>query len=171
VDVFNNADKVCISGQWHDGGTAETIALADSNGNGIPDLFDPYAYNIANIFDKSSSSMVATLASSANYTLQSSDVLGGGSYRRLGFILTDHSFKFSFKEEWLDTDPADLWDTYMPAVMYSGTAVMNQCDLDGNCFYPLMYNMRSNKMWWGAGIIWDNDSYPSYSSCAWEALH
>lgn len=142
----------------------------DTNQNGIADEADVYAYSIANIFDKISSTSSATLASATNYTTQSSDVLTGGSSRRLGYVLTDYNFKFSFKEDWLETDPSDPWNDYEPAAIYTGTAVKNQTDADGTTFYPLMYNMRGIPMWWGAGIIWSNDAYPANSICDWAAL-
>lgn len=174
IDVFNNADKVCINNQWYNAGSPEAIALVDSNKDGIADLADVYAHNIANIFAKISSVSAATLASTNNYTFQAPDVLIGGNLRRLGFVLTDYSFKYSFKEDWLDTDTHDPWIAYEPATNYPGTAVKNQTYPDGTYHYPGMYNMRGNKMWWGGGLVWENDVYPegqsADASCSWEAL-
>jgi hypothetical protein len=171
IDVFNNADKICMNSQWRDAGTPGTIALVDTNLDGISDLADVYAHNIANIFYKALPASSSESASSSNYTFHSPDVLNGGSYRRLGYILTDYSFKYSVKEDWLDTDPADSWVIgNESADSYNGTSVKNQCDTDENCSYPHMYNMRGSLMWWGAGLIYDNWAYPYGSSCSWDDL-
>lgn len=169
VDVFNNADQICINNQWYTAGNLEAITLADSNGDGIPDLFDPYAHNIANIFTKASASDNATFASASNFTFNSASTLSGGNFRRLGYILTDYSFKYSNLEDWLDTDPADPWYTEEPAEMYSGMAVKNQ---DG--VWPGMFTIRGKKMWWGAGVVYDNAAWPpdkdADSACGWDRL-
>ena len=168
VDIFNNADKICIHGQWYNAGSSEARAVAEGS---LPTLFDFYAHNIADIFFKATSLSRVTPASPTDYTIQSPDLLAGGSYRRLGYILTDYSFRYSAYEDWLEIDSADGWySSDEPNAIYTGTAVKNQCDTDGNCFYPLMYSIRGNKMWWGAGIEYNNWSYPSNSSCATEAM-
>jgi hypothetical protein len=163
MDVFNNADKICIYGQWHDAGTEATIAL-------VPEDVDAYAYNIANIFAKASSPSSASYASASNFTFSSPDVLEGGNFRRLGLILTDYSFKYSFREDWLETDPENPWENYWIAAVYNGTAVKNQTDPDGTYDPPQMYPFRGSKMWWGAGGIYINDPYPPNSNCDWGAL-
>lgn len=162
VDVFNNADKICINSSWYNAGSPEAIALS------APDLFDPYAHNIDNIFTKDSST--SSLASSSNYTFPSPSVLAGGNFRRLGYILTDYSFKYSFLEGWMNTDQNDPWTITDGADQHTGTAVKNQTDADGNYIWPGMYTMRGNKMWWGASVIWDNDDYQSFPTCDWNAL-
>jgi hypothetical protein len=163
MDVFNNADKICIYGQWHDAGTEATIAL-------VPEEVDAYAYNIANIFAKASSNTSASYASPTNYTFSSADLLTGGSFRRLGFILTDYSFKYSYREDWLETDPNNPWDNYWIAAIYNGSAVKNQTDPDGTYEPPQMYTFRGSKMWGGAGGIYINDPYPADSECDYGAV-
>jgi hypothetical protein len=95
--------------------------------------------------------------------------LSGGNKRTLGYILTDYSFRFSNLEEWLDADPADPWITTEPAEMYRGTAVKNQ---EGE--YPYMFTIRGKKIWWGAGVIYDNDTWPvgttADGACHWSLL-
>ncbi len=168
ADVFNNADKICINNQWYSAGSTEAIALADSNGNGIPDIFDPYAHNIANIFGRISELPAA--ASATDYTFASPALLAGGSFRRLGYILTDYSFNYSLLENWQNVSGDDLWEIIETADQYPGIAVKNQTDADGTYYYPGMYSIRGNKMWWGAGVIYDNDGYPANSSCDWSTL-
>lgn len=175
IDVFNNADKICINNQWHDAGSVAAIALSDSNGDGIPDRFDPYAHNIANIYNKASSSTAASSASSNNFTFHSPTMLTSGSFRRLGYILTDYSFKYSVKEDWLNTDPSDPWEYVEPAEMFTGTAFRYQADSSGSYIWPGMYSIRGGEpMWWGAGLIYDNNSYPfgkpADDACGWDNL-
>ena len=162
VDVFNNADKICINKSWYTAGSPDAITLS------APELFDPYAHNIDTIFAKDSST--ASLASSSNYTFSSPNVLAGGSFRRVGYILTDYSFNYSFLESWINTDQNDPWTTIDGADQHPGTAVKNQTDADGNYTWPGMYTMRGNKMWWGASVIWDNDDYQSNPTCDWSTL-
>jgi hypothetical protein len=170
VDVFNNADKVCINHRWYTAGSPEAVALADSNGNGYPDLFDPYAHNIANIYSKESSSSNATPASATNFTFQSPPVLTGGSFRRLGYILTDYSFKYSLTEDWIDVSPdVDPWETIGIDGVNPGTAVKNQTDADGTYTYSPMFNMRGSKMWWGASYIYVNTEDED-TECGWNNL-
>jgi len=174
VDVFNNADKICINGQWQDAGSTEAKASADSNSDGIPDLFDPYAHNIANVFAKASSIGSSTPASTIDFTFSSPGALTDGSFRRLGYILTDYSFSYSLLEEWMNASADDPWSIVEGVDRYAGTAVKNQADSDGNYVRPGMYIMRGHPMWWGASVIYDNDTYPAGSSaddaCGWENL-
>ena len=169
VDVFNNADKVCVNGAWYTAGTPATLALRDAGNNLIANQTDLYAHNITNIFAKASTLDNATPASSSNYTLHTSDTVTGGNVKRLGYILTDYNFKYSNLEDWLDVNPADPWYTVEQAEMYIGTAVKNQ---DG--IYPGMFNISGKKIWWGAGVVNDNDTWPSGttadSSCGWNNL-
>jgi len=174
VDVFNNADKICINGQWQDAGSTEAKASADSNSDGIPDLFDPYAHNIANVFAKASSIGSSTPASTTDFTFSSPYALMGGSFRRLDFVLTDYSFSYSLLENWVNVSADDPWTVIEGTDRYPGTAVKNQADSDGNYVRPGMYIMRGHPMWWGASVIYDNDTYPAGSSaddaCGWENL-
>lgn len=162
IDVFNNADKICINSTWYTAGSPEAIAMA------TPDLFEPYGHNIYDIFVKDSSS--ASEASSSNYTFSSPSVLTGNSFRRLGYILTDYSFNYSVMEGWINTDPNDPWTNIQSADQYPGTAVKNQTDADGTNIWPGMYTIRGKKMWWGAGVIWVNEDYPAGSYCDWNTL-
>jgi hypothetical protein len=169
VDVFNDADYICVNSQWYVAGGPNAIDLANPNNDGNY-LFDPYAYNINNIYFKAMSATDSSPASATNYTLQSTSTLPGGSFLRLGYILTDYNFKYSFDQNWLDADQADPFEEVEPAEFYPGTAVMNQTDLNGNYSYPAMYNMRGNLMWGVSGIVYDNSAYPSNSVCSWSTI-
>jgi hypothetical protein len=171
VDVFNNADQICINNQWYAAGSSEAVALAGKDAEGDPAMYDPYPHNIDKIFARAMSAGSGDMASVTDYTFASSDPISGGGFRRLGFILTDYNFSYSFLDRWLDADARDPFVTVEPAARFSGTAVKNQTDADGNTTFSSMYMMRGIPMWWGAGVVWDNASYPSTSSCDWSALH
>lgn len=171
VDVFNNADKVCVNSAWYDAGTPATLALRDESGNLIAGKADLYAHNIGNIYYKASASASPPLASTTNYTISSPATLTGNSKQTLSYILTDYSFSYSNLEEWFNVDPGDPWTTVEPAAQYVGTAVKNQTDTDGNYTYPSMFTIRGNKMWWGAGVVYDNNNAtPQQPDCSWSTL-
>lgn len=170
VDVFNNADKICINKQWEDAGGANAIALSDSDKDGIPDLFDPHAHSITNIFAKASSAATATPTSASDYTFSSPEFLAGGEFRRLGYILTDYDFRYSVLEDWVNVEPTDSWVITEGADQYPGTAVKNQANEDGTYTWPAMYSIRGKQMWWGAGVIYDNDAYSANPGCDWSSL-
>lgn len=98
-------------------------------------------------------------------------MLTGGSFRRLGFILTDYTFKYNFNETWLDVSPEDPWESYPDHsnTFFSGEAVKNQTDVIGDYIYPGLYNMRSNLMWGGTGLVFVN-SEDEDTECGWEKL-
>ncbi|GFE59364.1 hypothetical protein [Geobacter sp. AOG1] len=170
VDVFNNADKICIKNQWYPAGSPDAIALSDNNNDGTPDLFDPYAHTIANIFAKASPAAAITPASASDFTLSSPELLAGGEFRRLGYILTDYNFQYSVLEDWVNVEPTDSWAIIEGADQYPGTAVKNQTDADGTYTWPAMYTIRGKQMWWGAGVVFDNDAYSESPGCDWSLL-
>lgn len=165
VDVFNNADKICIGNSWYDAGSPGVVSMADGDKDGFPELFDPYPHDIGEILQKASSAGASVTASAEDFTLQSFPILPGGNLRRLGYLLTDYDFSYSFMETWTAADPVN--DPYVlldyPS-SHAGTAVRNQEGV-----YPVMYNIRGNPMWWGAGVIWDNEQYQS-TGCTWSGL-
>jgi len=170
VDVFNNADKICLNSQWYNAGSAEAIALVDINHDGVAQEVDVYANNVTNIYYKASSIGAATPASDTVFTLNSPNKLYGGSSRRLGYILTDYSFNSSFTQDWVDGP--SFWGEWTTTELNIGTAVKHQTDPDGKYTYPGMQVIRGNKIWWGTGLIYDNYEYPADGSsvCSWDTL-
>ena len=168
IDVFNNADKRCIHGQWYTAGSPEAIAQVDANHNQIAEEEDVYPHNIANIFYKASaasSSPLTSLASASNYTFSSPAVLSGGAARRLGFILTDYNFKLSGAEQWLNADPHDPWVSLGGDVrVFDGIAVENQEA------YSLMTHFRNNLLWNGGRFIFVN-TLDENAQCGWDKLN
>jgi hypothetical protein len=170
IDVFNNCDVVCLNGQWHDAGSQEVIDLVDTNPhNGIADEVDVYAYDINKIFSKASSVSAAAYVNANNYTFSSPELLPGGSFRRLGFILTDYDFAYSDMVTAVKTDSNDPWNRAWGIPLYSGSAIKNQVDSDGSYDPPIMYDMRGYLMWGPAGIVYGNSPYEDYY-CGWDNL-
>ncbi|MBT0654728.1 hypothetical protein [Geomobilimonas luticola] len=113
---------------------------------------------------------MSTPASSNDFTFSSPEFLAGGEFRRLGYILTDYDFRYSVLEDWVDVEPADPWTIIEGADLYPGTAVKNQADEDGTYTWPAMYTIRGKQMWWGAGVVYDNDAYSANPGCDWSSL-
>jgi len=170
IDVFNNADKICMNSQWYNAGSAAAIALVDTNHDGVAQEVDVYANNITNIYYRSSPSGAAVPASDTDYTISAPNKLYGGSSRRLGYILSDYYFDSSFTQDWVDGP--NFWGEWTTTELNTGTAVKHQTDPDGKYTYPGMQVIRGNKIWWGTGIIYDNYEYPADGSsvCSWDTL-
>lgn len=168
IDVFNNADKICMNNQWYNAGSPAAIALVDTNHDGVAQEVDVYANNIENIYFKASPSGAAIPATASDYTISAPAKLPWGTYKRLGYILTDYTFNSSFRQDWVDGP--NFWGEWTTTETNTATAVKHQTDPDGTYTYPSMQIMRDNKMWWGAGIIYDNYEYPARSMCSWDVL-
>ncbi len=172
VDIFNNADMICISDQWKNAGDPDVVALSFIYGI-PPGIFDPYPHDVADIYYKISAATATDSVSESLFTFQSSGILFTNSYRRLGFVLSDYDIQHSNQVLWLKTDPNDDW--YYPhfpqTYTHNGTAVRNQIEPDGTYIYPGMFTIRGNLMWAGAGIVYTNREYPAGSVCTWDALH
>jgi hypothetical protein len=168
VDLFNNTDKVCIKGRWYDAGSTEALAAVADNGIILDDENDILAHEIDEIYYRASSSQGTTfIASAASNTLSEGSVFPPGSYRKIGYILTDYSFNYNISEIWkaLSTEGEILWTYPRDNETYPGSAVRYD-----DSTYPNMYVMRGIKMWGGAGVIYDNDYYPQESYCPWDAI-
>ena len=169
VDLFNNTDKVCIKGSWYSAGSPEALKAADENGNGngFADESDIFPHNITDIFYRGSSSEgTAVIASPTSYNLLGASAFPPGAFRRLGYILTDYSFRYNISEIWQASDEdKDLWTHLPDNETTPGTAVRND-----DSTYPSMYSMRGVNMWWGAGTIYDNHNYPEEPDCSWDTL-
>lgn len=173
IDLFNNTDYACISNTWYVAGTSEARAAADlaGNHNGFDDDTDTYHHDFTNIYLKLSPTGNPVKASSTSYNFLEPGPVRSASLQRMGFILTDHTFKTSFLPNWVHVEyPTDGWSRTEAATLDSATAVTLSTGSDG-AFLPLpMYNMRGNLMWGNAGVVYDNSKLPANSSCNWNAL-
>lgn len=170
VDIVNDADMKCVNNTWYKTGSTDLLYIADSDGDGEPDLLDPYPHNISNIYYRISPVSAPVNASSANYTFSSPAILAAGSYRRIGYFLGDSSFNFHTNEMWSDAFEGDPFSVYGADQMLLGRTISNQ----GGVF-PHMYQMRGKKIWSGASLLYENEEYPESNNpdvmpCAWEDL-
>lgn len=170
VDLFNNTDYSCVAGNWYPSGTSGARAAADQagNGNGLDDDMDTYPHDFTNILSKSSSTATPIKASPTVFDFFEPGPIAPDTMKRLGYVLTDYSFAYSFYKTWVHTSaPQDGWTTVStPATQHSGTGFTNQ----GDRGFGAMYSIRGRKMWWGAGEIMDNLKTLQGSSCDWSAL-
>jgi hypothetical protein len=169
VDLYNNTDYVCLDSQWYSAGDPAAIAKADQlgNHNGFDDDTDTFHHIFTNLYAKISALGTPLMASATNYDLSDPGPVAPGTLKRLGYILADYSYNYSFLLNFVHVDSADGWTGSPGAMQFSGTAVKNQTDPDGTYVYPGMYMMRGTPMW--GGLIY-NIRYPAGSSCDWKAL-
>jgi hypothetical protein len=167
VDVFNNTDKVCINQQWYVAGSSEAIAAVGTDSFGIP-LGDVFPHSISNIYYKAGAAGSTSLnATQANNNLMSAVAVEPGHMQRLGYILTDYQFGYTTDEQVTDLDSRDDWTLSFDNTVLPGTGFPNQYDKG----FGGMYTIRGQKMWWGAGVIYDNETYPVGSpDCSWDTL-
>lgn len=169
VDVYNNTDYSCIGNQWYVSGTPATRSAADlaGNRNGFDDDMDTWSHNLTNIYAKALSANSTDKASTTNFDFFDPGPLTPNTLKRLGYILTDYAFKYSFMKTWVHTSaPQDGWTINDVASLDTGTGFVNQADKG----YGSMYAIRGNKMWWGAGKIFDNLKSITGSNCDWSQL-
>lgn len=170
VDLYNNTDYTCINGTWLSSGSPAAVAAVDTNNDGIADLSDVYPHTISYVYANISPVGSTVPASPTAFDIYEDYPSLPGGLLRIGFVLSDYAFSYGVHEKWLKRDPNDTWDVIDKDHQYPGTAVMNQTGPDDIDYYPYMYNMRGRKMWWGAGVIYDNNEYPSGSSCSWDDM-
>lgn len=172
VDIFNNTDFTCINNQWYPAGSPESITAADTAGNknGFDDDTDIYPHNFINIYENNSSTSDPVKVSMTDFNFFEPGPVPPAALKRMGYILTDYAFRYSYLPEWVHTAPNDGWTRTEAAMLLNGTAVKNQTDVDGTYTWPGMYTIRGKQMWWGAGVIYDNDAYSANPGCDWSSL-
>lgn len=172
VDIFNNTDFACINNQWYPAGSPEAIVAADmaGNKNGFDDDTDTYPHNFINIYENNSTTSDPVNASKTDFNFFEPGPVSPATLKRMGYILTDYAFRYSYLPEWVHANPNDGWTRTEAATLLNGTAVKNQTDADGTYTWPGMYTIRGKQMWWGAGVIYDNDAYSANPGCDWSSL-
>jgi len=173
VDFFNNTDFVCLGGQWYQAGTNDALVAADNAGNHnhiYDDDIDTYEHDFTNIHEKNSPTGSPVNASASTFDFLELGPIPPATLKRMGYILTDYSFQYSFLANWVHTDPKDVhWGWTETANLFSGTAVINQTDSNGDHYYPRMYNMRGKLMWGSTGVIYEK-YLPANFNCDYVAL-
>jgi len=169
VDVFNNTDYTCLNSTWYRYDDPAAMAIVDSNGDGIADKSDIYPHAISNIAFQSGPAGATLTTSPTQNNLYSNISVQPGQMLRLGYILTDYSNSYTYNETWTNLSLDDMWEAEPNTTTYQGAGFQNQADKA----FSSMYTIRGNKMWWGAGIVYENPSYSSgstASTCDWSTL-
>lgn len=171
VDVYNNTDKSCVDGHWYNSGAEAIAAIAAYNSQkGITGTVDAYPHIINNIFYKTGATGTITPNASASYNNLTGLLVQPGSGLRLGYILTDYLLDYTANETVTKTAPLDDCVRTYANVVFPGSGFANA----GVNLKSSMYTMRGYKMWWGAGFVYDNKTYPDVSTasvaCGWENL-
>jgi hypothetical protein len=176
VEVVNDTDRSCIGGQWYPSGSAEAIAAANAI-NSPTDTPDVFAHKQQDIYVKISPADAGTAASPTNYDFHV-PLLNEGKFIRIGYLLTDSGFNYSFNETWVNADPNDPYQPESDTnLIYPGTPLKSQtefiqdavkCAPAASCHYkttPSYYTFRGIPMWWGASLIYYNWPYPADAVC------
>ena len=151
VDIFNDTDQSCVNGQWYNSGDeAATAADLLGNHNGIFDETILFPSTINTIYFKAGASdMITDTPTAADSTLTGSSLLPGQKLR-LGYILTDYNFDYAIDEV------VSSQGVYFPNQVFQGAGFEYQWDRG----FDMMYGIRGETMYNGAGAVYENDVYP-----------
>ncbi len=166
VDVYNNTDYTCLNNSWYRYDDPAAMAIVDSNNDQIADKSDIYPHIISNIAFQAGPAGATLTASSSHNNLFSNVLVQPGQWQRLGYILTEYSNSYTFDETWTNMSEDDIWEVGETSVTQAGEGFIQQADKG----FGEMYTIRGKKMWWGAGLVYDNQAYPSGSTCDWKNL-
>ncbi len=178
IDLFNDADRICMNGSFYVSGSPEAIALVDTNKNGIAEEWPVYPYDVRDIYYRFSTTSNPQNASPTEYHFYV-PYLAAGNFLRALFILSDYKLNHSFYATPVKKDPSDPW-SYLPwgDLTYS-IAIKNQTDyiedseicapLSAPCYiwwYPTFLSYRDVEMWDGVGFMSICHAYPLNSECS-----
>lgn len=151
VEVFNDTDQSCVNGQLYNSGEeAATAADLLGNHNGIFDEAILFPSNINNIYFKAGApGTITTAPTASDNTLTGSGLLPGQKLR-LGYIFTDYSFDYAIDEV---VSPQGV---YFPSQVLQGEGFEYQWDRG----FDMMYGIRGQAMYNGAGAVYENKIYP-----------
>jgi hypothetical protein len=198
IDMFNNMDKVCISGSWYNAGSTEAIAQVDANHDGIAGLdeADVYAHGIENIYFRISpysQSPPYYYASPTEYDFTVSS-LNIGNHVRAVYVLSDYMFNKGYYLTFVNLNPSDpynysdwnkLWwhsavkrqkDYSMDSVLCGGAppcyvdVYPGHSDVYPLVYSPVFYTFRGSSMWFGSVKVMINNPYPINSQCSYDLL-
>lgn len=177
VDFFNDMDQICLNGTMYPAGSAAAIDQVDTNNNGIP-TWDVYSHDLENTYFKVSPFATPQYASAAdnNFVIP---YLNAGYFVRASYILTDYTFSYNSCQTLLKTSQEDHWyHQSWGTEMYPGVAIKNQVEYEENAevcaplsapchiwWYPTFLEYRGVDIWWGAGIMFINKTFPEGSAC------
>ncbi len=163
IDIFNNADMICLAGNWYVAGSPEAIALVDSNGDGRPEL-DVYPHDVQNIYIKISPPTTPMYASPEDYTYYIPEIKAGQLKRVYG--LTDDHFFHSDHVTKVKVFEGDPWGSVVDQILGAGVAIKRQEGWEP----PVFYRFRGLDLWGPGAVIIVNREFPLGTSCPFELL-
>ncbi len=185
VDLFNNMDKICISGTWFDAGSQAAVTRVDTDNNGVANEYDVYAHGAANTYVRISPKDRPVNVSLSDYTIKVNSI-AGGQLKRSGFIITDKEFNWSMESDVVATNQDDPWDELMklmpaesrlaPEFRFSQYSRPEDCATYGSTAqsctvcYEDFERFRTKEMWGGAGVIFINQEVPPGMICNYNLL-
>ncbi|KJU83946.1 secreted protein containing Phospholipase C, zinc-binding, prokaryotic domain protein [Candidatus Magnetobacterium bavaricum] len=184
ADFFNNMDKICLYDNWYDAGSPAALAVVDTNGNHIANVWDLYAHNAQNFHLKYSPLSNPIDASSTVKTV-SIPLINPGEHKRVLYFLSDYDFNYSYRYSKLSTTLDDrFWHSITGKVyLFPGIGIKRQTDivpgymcgdesyLCSSLYKPVFYDFRGVNMWSGSGGIFINSEYPTNSNCPLSQLN
>ncbi len=197
VDMFNNMDKICINGSWHEAGSPEAIDQVDTNPkDGIADEADVYAHNLNNIYLRFSPHSEVPPYYWASPSIHDFTVpyLTAGAPVRAVYILSDDMVNIGHYMSWVTTDPDDqwiyndfnrLWWFYTVKRQTDYSEDSGLCGGSPPCYIdvypehldvfpseitPAFFTFRNTSMWGGSVKILENSPYPDGSTCSYDLL-
>ncbi|MEW6079711.1 MAG: hypothetical protein AB1724_18035 [Thermodesulfobacteriota bacterium] len=169
-DFFNVMDKTCLNGELYDAGSAEAIAVVDTNKDGIAQEWDVYPHGVRNL----SVRFVAT--SPIDYLIP---FISAGDFFRM-FALTDYDYFDMSVSYYLPPlageDPFSHSD--ISRRVYSHRGLTNQISRKAfpGCPYASclvrcisFFNSFRGQYAWSAMVLL-NTSYPTGAQCDYEGL-
>ena len=197
VDMFNNMDKICINGSWHEAGSPEAIDQVDTTPkDGIADEADVYAHNLNNIYLRFSpySEVPPYYFALPSVHDVAIDNLYAGDPVRAVYILSDDMVNIGHYMSWVTTDPDDqwiyndfnrLWWFYTVKRQTDYSEDSGLCGGSPPCYIdvypehldvfpseitPAFFTFRNTSMWGGSVKILENSPYPDGSTCSYDLL-
>lgn len=176
LDVFNNADKICLFNNWKNAGSQEAVNLVDTNPHdGIPE-WDIYAHDTTNIYIRLMPADVFEYGAQFTHNL-TIPRLNAGEYRRSAYILSDYQLNRSYYYTEVKKETADTFTSYHHNWygFDSSEAIRRQSDYSEECACyvdnnPTFFIFKGIEAWAGVSTVLNNIGYPTGYICYYTEL-
>lgn len=123
-DVFNNMDKICLNGSWFTAGSADAIALADINQNGMVDAneWDIFPHVLTSVSFRFFPYTTTTPLYPPPSEFRTTNLPPGMSHRV--FLLSDHYYRYGNSNAYLAPTPAFAAVDFAPHGYFLKKAVL-----------------------------------------------
>jgi len=186
-DVFNNMDKICLNGSWFTAGSADAIALADINQNGMVDAneWDIFPHDLTSVSFRFFPYTTTTPLYPPPSEFRTTNLPPGMSHRV--FLLSDHYYRYGNSNAYLAPTPAfaavDLaphgyflkrsgsFDTVKRQTDFAEGEICGSFGFTSPCeisWKPRFFRFRGKDLW--SGMIYLSLTYPADASCSLATL-